>query len=167
MTSFSCESAKFCACQRIMEPRIIPVIMIHCQKVGIFAKEKEEEGAERRSRGGIGGISIDVYLPMLYMRTHTHTHTHTHRARNHGPLTYVSRSLCAYFSLSTYPRATVWSSLGTHHPQVWQSRNWKWDCAFNLLHSRNYSLAHLLCPVTCYSALTQPVKPLPCPGLGH
>ena len=58
-----------------MEPRIIPVIMIHCQKVGIFAKEKEEEGAERRSRGGIGGISIDVYLPMLYMHTHTHTHT--------------------------------------------------------------------------------------------
>ena len=81
MTSFSCESAKSCACQRIMEPRIIPVIMIHCQKVGIFAKEKEEEGAERRSRGGIGGISIDVYLPMLYMHTHTHTHTHTRRQK--------------------------------------------------------------------------------------
>ena len=46
MTSFSCESAKSCACQRIMEPRIIPVIMIHCQKVGIFAKEKEEEGGK-------------------------------------------------------------------------------------------------------------------------
>ena len=84
MTSFSCESAKSCACQRIMEPRIIPVIMIHCQKVGIFAKGKEEEGAERRSRGGIGGISIDIYLPMLYMhaRTGTHMHTHAH-ARTH------------------------------------------------------------------------------------
>ena len=78
------------------------------------------------------------------------THTHTHGARNHGPLTYVSRSLCAYFCHSTYPRATAWSSLGTHHPQVWQSRNWKWVCAVNNLHSRNYSLSHLLYPVTCY-----------------
>ena len=163
MTSFSCKSAKSCACQRIMEPIIIPVIVIHCQKVGIFAKEKEEVGAERRSWGGIGGINIDIYLPMLCM----HTHTHTHGARNHGPLTYVSRSLCVCFSHSTYPRATAWSSLGTHHPQVWQSRNWKWVCAVNNLHSRNYSLSHLLYPVTCYSALTQPFKPRPCPGLGH
>ena len=137
-----------------------------------------KEKRRRVQKEGLEEVLVESVLTFIspcctctHRHTHAHArtraHTHAHGARNHGPLTYVSRSLCAYFSHSTYPRATAWSSLGTHHPQVWQSRNWKWDCAVNNLHSCNYSLAHLLCPVTCYSVLTQPLRPLPCPGLGH
>lgn len=46
MTSFSYESSKSNACQRIVRPRIIPAIMMLCQKAGTFAKEKEEGGTE-------------------------------------------------------------------------------------------------------------------------
>lgn len=80
-----------------MGPRIVPVITMHCQKVGIFAKEKEEGDATGRSRSGIDGINIRIYLSM----------PHTHAARNPGLLPGVSRSLYVYFSPSSDPRATA------------------------------------------------------------
>ena len=155
-TSFSCESAKCCACQRIMGPRIVPVITMHCQKVGIFAKEKEEGDATGRSRGGIDGINIRIHLSML----HTHTHTHTQPETMAFSLVFLDPFMCISVpaliqgllhgpaSGQTIPRS---SSLGTGISA----------CAVDSLHSRSTSgQSHLIAPLTCYPALTQPPTPL-------
>lgn len=52
MTSFSCESAKSHACQRIVGPRIFPAIMMLCQEggVGVGDPRQRKRGRRRRTK---------------------------------------------------------------------------------------------------------------------